>query len=105
MAEEAKVVRQLAREHAAKERSAKAEELAAARVLKKQQRDTATLQKSRNTLNKGKPAASRSAVQKSTKRRHVASAGSGAAPALPPPSPPLKTTTRGRAIKVPRKYK
>jgi hypothetical protein len=87
MTEEAKVVRQLAREHAAKESAAKAEELAAASVLKKQQRNTATLQKFRNTPNKGKPAASQSAVQKSTKRRRVASAGSGAAPALPPLSP------------------
>lgn len=52
MTEEAKTVRQLTKEHAAKD-----EELAAARALKKQQRDAATSQKPRNRANKGKRAA------------------------------------------------
>ena len=43
MAEEAKALRKIARERAAEEREARAAELAAARALKKQQRDAATL--------------------------------------------------------------
>ena len=58
MAEEAKLQRQRKKEEKQKEKKARADELAAARALKKQQRDTETLQKSRNTLNKGKRTAS-----------------------------------------------
>ena len=105
MAEEAKVVRQLARERAAEERKARAAELAAARALKKQQRDAATSQKSRNTLKKAKRKASRSAAPVSTKKRRVVSAGSGVDAAPPPPALPPKTTARGRQINVPKKFR
>jgi hypothetical protein len=80
-------------------------ELAAARALKKQQRDAATLQKSRNTLNKGKQAASQNAALKPTKKHCIVSAASGAGVEPPPPQPPSKTTMCGRHIKVPQKFK
>jgi hypothetical protein len=52
IAEEAKALRQIAKERSNEERKARAAELAAARALKKQQRDAATSQKSRNTPKK-----------------------------------------------------
>jgi hypothetical protein len=105
MAEEAKALRQIAKEYAAEERMTRAAELAAARALKKQQHDAATSQISRNTLNKGKQKASQCAALESTKKRCVVSAQSSldAAPPLPQPAP--KITTRGRQIKVPQKFK
>lgn len=105
IAEEAKALRQVAKERAAEERKAKAAELAATRALKKQQRDAATSQKSRDTLNKGKRKASQSAAPKSTKKRCVVGAESGVDVPSPLPQPPPKTTTRGRQIKVPQKFK
>jgi hypothetical protein len=98
--EEAKALRQVARERAAEERKAKAAELAAARALKKQQRDATTPPKSRDTLKKGKRKASRSAALKSTKKRRVVGAESGVDVPSPLPQPPPKTTTRNRQIKV-----
>jgi hypothetical protein len=80
-------------------------ELAAACALKKQQCDAATLQKSRNTLNKGKRAASQNVALKPTKKHCIVSAASGAGVEPPPPQPPSKTTMCGRHIKVPQKFK
>jgi hypothetical protein len=85
MAEEAKALRQIARERAAEERKARAAELAAARALKKQQRDAATSQKSRDTLNKGKRKALQNAASNPIKKRRVVGAGSGVDAAPPPP--------------------
>jgi hypothetical protein len=104
-AEEAKAQRKLERERKAEERKAKAAELATACALKEQQRDAATLQKSRDIPNKGKRAASRSAAPKSTKKRCVVGAGSGGEAASPLPQPPPKTTSRGRQINVPNKFR
>jgi hypothetical protein len=104
-AEEAKAQRKLEREHKAEERKAKAAELAAARALQKQQRDAATSQNSRDALNKGKRAASRSAALKITKKRRVVGAGSGAEAASPLPQPPPKTTLHGRQINIPKKFR
>ncbi len=70
-AEVAKESRQRAKEEREVAKKARVENLAAARALKKQQRDTATSQKSRDTLNKGKRAASRSSSKAPTKRRRV----------------------------------
>jgi hypothetical protein len=103
IAEEAKALRQTARERAAEERKARAAELAP-RALKKQQRDAATSQKSRDTPNKGKRKASQSAAPNSTKKRRVVGAESGVDVPSPLPQPPPKTT-RGRQIKVPQKFK
>jgi hypothetical protein len=72
---------------------------------KKQQRDAATSQKSRDTPNKGKRKASQSAAPKSTKKRRVVGAESGVDVPSPLPQPPPKTTTRDRQIKVPQKFK
>jgi hypothetical protein len=105
MAEEAKELRKIARERAAEERKARAAERVAARALKKQQRDAATSQKYRDTPNKGKRAASQSAVQKTAKKCRVVGAGSGVDVPLPLPEPPTKTTSRGRRVNVPKKFR
>jgi hypothetical protein len=98
------VARQYAKEEREKEKKAWAEELAATRALIKQQRDAATSQKSRDTLNKGKRKTLQGASKKNSKRRRVVGARSqpDAAPALP--SPPPKITTRGRLIKAPNNF-
>jgi hypothetical protein len=105
IADEAKAARQRERERKKEEKEAKAKELAASRALKQQQRDAVTLQKSHDTHNKGKRAASRKAEKHTPKRRWVVAAASATPAEPPPPSPPAKTTTRGRQIRVPRKYK
>ena len=105
MAAEAKVARQHAKEEREKAKKARTEEVAAARALKKQQRNAATLQKSRDTPNKGKRKALQSAASKNIKRRCVVGAGSRPSVASVPPPPPPKTTIRGRQIKVPKKFK
>jgi hypothetical protein len=106
MAEEAKGLRKIARERAAEERKARAAERVAARALKKQQRDAATSQKSRDTpKKKGKRAASQSAVQKTAKKRRVVGAGSGVDVPLTLPEPSTKTTSRGRRVNVPKKFR
>jgi type IV secretory pathway VirB10-like protein len=64
MAEEAKAERQRAKEEREKAKKARREELAAARALKQQERDAATTQKSRDTLNKGRRKASQNAAPK-----------------------------------------
>jgi hypothetical protein len=79
--------------------------LATARALKKQRHDAATVQKSCNTQNKGKRAASQNAALKSTKKHRVVSAASGAGVEPPLPQPPSKTTLCRRHIKVPQKFK
>jgi hypothetical protein len=83
-----------------KEREATSAERIAAKEQKQQECATATAQKSCNTLNKGKRTASRSAAKSPTKRRRDADAAVGEPVAPPPLSPPAKTTTRGRTIKL-----
>jgi uncharacterized membrane protein len=105
MADEAKALRQAAKEQREKDKKARAKELAAARALKKQQRDTATLQKAHDRANKAKRKASSYPDAKITKRRGVVGVASQPVVASPPPSPPPKMTSRGRRINVPAKYK
>jgi hypothetical protein len=88
-----------------KKRKAKAAECAAARKLKKQQSNAITLQKSYNTLNKGKRITLRSAVQKRAPRRGVVGAASRDVVLSPLPEPPPKTTSRGRRINVLQKFR
>ncbi|RMZ66343.1 pogo transposable [Pyrenophora seminiperda CCB06] len=91
-AEEAKAERQRTTEARKREREVKAQERAAARAQKQQEKEAATAQKLSQQANKGKRTASQSATSKPQKRRRV-------------PPPPAKTTTRGRTIKVPQKFK
>jgi hypothetical protein len=105
MALEAKALRAAAKERADEERKAKAAERAAARELKKQQSNAATSQKSRDTPNKGKRITSRSAVQKRAPRRGIVGAASRDVVPSPLPEPPPKTTSRGRRINVPQKFR
>ncbi|XP_014550047.1 hypothetical protein COCVIDRAFT_116661, partial [Bipolaris victoriae FI3] len=55
--------------------------------------------------NTGKRKASSSQISKTSKRRGVADDQSGGASAPQPSEPPTKTTTRGRKIRLPSKYK
>ena len=105
LAEEAKAERKRAKQARDAAKKAKAEELAAARALKQQQRNAATSQKSRDTHKTGKRAASRTPISKNLKRRRGVDAESGAAPAPPPPQQPPKTSSRGRPIRMPQKFK
>jgi hypothetical protein len=104
MAEEAKELRNIARERAAEERKARAAERVAARALKKRQRDAATTQKSRDTPKKVKRIVSRGAVQKRAPNRGVVGAASRDVVPSPLPEPPTKTTSRGRRVNVPKKF-
>jgi hypothetical protein len=97
------VERQCAKEERNQAKKPRAEELAAARALKKQQRDAVTSQKSYDTPNKAKPKASHSAAKSPTKRRCVVSARSQPEAALEPPLP-TPQTTRKRPIRRPKKY-
>ncbi|CAE7002962.1 DDE 1 multi-domain protein [Pyrenophora teres f. teres] len=105
LAEESKMARARAKQARDAAKKAKAEKLAAAQALKQQQRNAATSPKSRDTHNKGKRAASRTPISKNPKRRRGVDAGSGGAPAPQPPPEPPKTTTRGRPIRIPQKFK
>jgi hypothetical protein len=88
-----------------KEKEAKAKKLKEARERKQWEKDTATSQKSCDTLNKGKRKASPSQNSDAAKRRSVVGGTSGEVAAPRPPSPPPKHTTRGRQIKLPEKFK
>ena len=99
------MARQRKKEQDQKDKKARAEELAAQRALKKQQRDAVTSQKCHDIASKGKRKASQSLDKKTTKRRCVVAAQSSVEPAPPQPPPPAKTTSRGRTIKIPEKFK
>ncbi|KAI1526948.1 hypothetical protein PtrCC142_009808 [Pyrenophora tritici-repentis] len=105
IAEEAKAQRQADRARRAEERKARAKHLADSRALKKQQRDAETAQKARDRLNTSKRKASQALEKISTKRRGVVGVESQPNVAPGPPSPPPKTTTRGRQINKPAKYR
>ncbi|KAI8930557.1 hypothetical protein NX059_012167 [Plenodomus lindquistii] len=77
MAEEAKVVRQLARERAAKDRKAAAQERAAARAQKQQEKEASTTKKAHDGANKRTRATSRSQNSNAPERRRVVDAASG----------------------------
>jgi hypothetical protein len=97
--------RQRAAEERKKEKEAKAAERVAAKVKKQQERKAATLQKPHDRANTTKQKASRSQNSNATKHRQGAAAASGEVAEPPLPSPPTKTTTRGRTIKLPDKFK
>lgn len=102
--EAAKVARQEAKEQRDRERKARAEELAASRALKKQQREAATPKKSHDTPSIPKRKASRAPASNPTKRRRVVVARSGV-DAVPPAAPaPPKKTSSGRQIRAPKKF-
>jgi hypothetical protein len=103
--EKAKVERERVREVNKKEREAKAERLAVARAQKQQEKDAATAKKLEQQAKRPIPTTSHPAASNSTKRRCVMGDASGIAAASPAPLPPPKTTTCGRTIKVPHKFK
>jgi hypothetical protein len=84
-------------------RKARGEELAAARALKKQQRDAATSQKVRDRASKASQTTSRSAVKEKAPRRRVVGGRSGVAPTPAAPPAPLRST-RTRNVKPPQRY-
>jgi hypothetical protein len=97
------VARQEAAEERRKAKKVRADEVAAARALKKQQREAATLQKSHDVAKKPKRKASHSPNRILAKRRRVVGVQTEleAAPELPPP--PTKST-RTRSVRPPKKY-
>ncbi|KAF1345015.1 hypothetical protein EJ07DRAFT_121660, partial [Lizonia empirigonia] len=101
--EAAKAERQKARGEAAMAKKARAEELAAARALKKQQHDAAIAQKSRDRLNNSKRKASHNAANIPAKRRHVVAAASRVEAAPKAPPAPAKMT-RTWSIRTPKKF-
>jgi hypothetical protein len=98
-------VREIAKVAREKEREAKASQLAAARAQKQRDWAAVTTKKSRDKQNTLKRKASSSQNLKTAKRRRVVGCQSGDAVAPPPAEPSTKTTTRGRNIKLPAKYK
>ena len=102
-AEAAKVARQHAAEERCKAEKERADKLAAARALKKQQNDTATTQKSHDTPTGRKRKASHKVVKILAKRRRAVGSRTGVAPApAAPPAPPKATRTR--SVKPPQRY-
>jgi hypothetical protein len=95
--EEAKVVKEKEREQRAKEKAAKT-------VEKARQKEARDAQKAIKTSQKGKRQPSPS-TQPSNKRqkRPVVNSGAGRAPERAP-SPPAKTTSRGRNVHLPSKF-
>jgi hypothetical protein len=94
-AKAAKVAQQHATEECCKAKKKHADELAAARTLKKQQCDTATAHKSHDTSTGRKQKASQKAVKIPAKRRRVVGSRTGVAPAPAAlPAPPKATQTR-----------
>jgi hypothetical protein len=105
IADEARVDRQCKAEERKKEKEAKSQKLAEARAQKQRDCNAATAQKSCDTLSKGKRAASRSQNLNAAERHCVIDGASGGPAALPPPELLPRTTTRGRQINLPQKFK
>jgi hypothetical protein len=86
------------------EREAKAREREEFKVRKQQEKDAATTGRSVQQAKTPILTTSRSAAPKSKKRRRALGDVDGNLPEPPPPQPPPKHTTRGRQIKVPKKF-
>ena len=102
--DEAKTARELQKVAKEKEQEARAKELEAARAKKARDRAAATTKKTRDRQNTAIQKAS--AKQKSKKRKGGGDAGSqsGGASASSGAQPTTKTTTRGRTVKLPKKF-
>jgi FKBP-type peptidyl-prolyl cis-trans isomerase len=103
MAEEAKALRESAKEARAKERQKAAEEAAARRAQKEQEKRVRDSQKALQQSQRGKRAASKPPKGRQAKRRSNNSVRVGAIKAQPAPSAPPKTT-RTRSTTAPKKY-
>ncbi|RMZ69979.1 pogo transposable [Pyrenophora seminiperda CCB06] len=87
-----------------KERKERAKELAARSAKKARDRAAATLQKARDKQSKPRRKASSSQKSKISKRGSDAGSQSGGVSASQGAQPPTKTTTRGRNIRLPKKF-
>jgi hypothetical protein len=103
-AEDAKAERQRVAEVKKKEREAKARERGENRAQKQQEKEAATTRKMAQQAKRPIPTSSQPAAPKSIKRRRALGDVDGNAPGRSPPQPPPKHTTRGRQIKVPKKF-
>ncbi|CAE7034323.1 DDE 1 domain containing protein [Pyrenophora teres f. teres] len=101
---EAKQLCEVARIARQKEREARAAQLAAARAQKEQDRVAATTKKSHDKQNTPKRKALSSQNPPTAERRRGAGAQSGDGIEPPPAKPLTKITTRGRIVKLPKKY-
>jgi hypothetical protein len=103
MAEEAKVSRQLAKEAREKDRKLRADEVAARRAQKQQEKEAEKAAKAIQLSQRDKGAALKPPVARVAKRRTIRRVGGGAiAVEAAPPAPPK--TTRTRSIQTPKKY-
>jgi hypothetical protein len=105
MAEEARALREQAKEQRKKDAEAKAAEREAARAQKQQEKEAATTRKLAEQANKATRTASQSRVKESHSQRGAVGGASGAAAEPPQPQLPPRTTTRGRQINLPQKFK
>jgi hypothetical protein len=102
--ERQKEERKRAAERKKKEREAKARERKDLKVQKQQEKDAATTGKLAQQAKTPIPTTSQSAAPKSKKRRRALGDVDGNLLGPLPPQPPPKHTTRGRQIKVPKKF-
>jgi hypothetical protein len=105
IAEEKRVERQRAKVVREKEKAEEAKRLARVRREKQQQKDAATATKALQSSQRGKrPASKKPAPRKGRVRRVVGAAG-GATPTPAPAAPKPPTTSYGRPLKVPSKFR
>jgi hypothetical protein len=103
-AEDAKAERQRVTEVKKKEREAKAHKHDKNRAQKQQEKEAATTRKLAQQAKRPIPTSSQPTTPKSTKRCCALGDADGNVCRSPPPQPPPKHTTRGRQIKVPKKF-
>jgi hypothetical protein len=103
-AAQAKEDRKHAAEKKKEEREAKARERDKNRAQKQQEKEATTTREFAEQARRVMPTTSQSAAPKSRKRRRALGDVDSNVPRPPPPQPPPKHTTRGRQIKVPKKF-
>lgn len=87
------------------EREEKVKQLAAARAQKQQEREAATTKKAQDRATTAKPKALQAATLKNLRKRRVIGKRSSVTAVPTAPEPPAKTTTRGRSVNLPKKYR
>jgi hypothetical protein len=101
----AKELRESAAEARKKDAEAKAREREAARVQKQQEKDAATTRNLVGPLKRALPTTSQSVSKRSRRGGGAVGGANKGAAASPPSPPPTRTTTRGRSINLPAKFR
>jgi hypothetical protein len=105
MAEEARALRERAKEQRKKDAETKAAEREVARAQKQQEKEAATTRKFAEQANKATRTASQSRVKKIHSQRSAVGGASGAAAEPPQPQLLPRTTTQGRQMNLSQKFK